>query len=156
MSDLRNFFWHTVATMAKKNKDIYVLTGDLGYPFIDNVKIQETIGDRFVNCGIAEQNMVGVSAGLALAGKKVFVYSNTLFLLMRALEQVRDDVAYPNLDVTLIGTGASGFLGYTHNRGDSGAENLLFGVPNIKIFNPKDEDELFEAMNITGPSFVQL
>src|SRR3990167_8507403 len=100
---------------ALKNKDIIFITGDLGHSFAE--KYQENIPNQYINTGLAEQNMIGVAAGLALSGKKVFTFSITPFALMRCFEQIRVDICYQNLDVTIIGIGvgyAYGTLGTTH------------------------------------------
>lgn len=153
MSDLRKDFWEIMTEIA--DKDTVVLTGDLGYSFLDVFK--EKHPDKFINAGIAEQNMVGVGAGLALAGKKPYLYSGAIFLAIRALEQIRDDIAYPNLNVKLIGTGAAGFLGHTHNfEGTENIEDLLKNLPNIKLVKPQTPIELMRALVLPGPYFIKL
>lgn len=153
MSDLRKDFWEIMTEIA--DKDTVVLTGDLGYSFLDVFK--EKHPDKFINAGIAEQNMVGVGAGLALAGKKPYLYSGAIFLAIRALEQIRDDIAYPNLNVKLIGTGAAGFLGHTHNfEGKENIEDLIKNLPNIKLVKPQTPIELMRALVLPGPYFIRL
>lgn len=155
MSDLRKSFWEKIIEIARNDKDVILLTGDLGYSFCE--ELQNELPEQFINCGCAEQNMIGVASGLARKGKKVYVYSNSIFLLMRAGEQVRDDVAYSNLDVRLIGTGASGFLGFTHNLGEFENESdLLKNLPNIRCTYPKDEKELIQALELMGPIFIRI
>lgn len=153
MSDLRKDFWAIMSGIA--DKDTVVLTGDLGYSFVDGFKEQHP--DKFINAGIAEQNMVGVGAGLALAGKKPYLYSGAIFLAVRALEQIRDDIAYPNLNVKLIGTGASGFLGHTHNfEGEENIDDLIKNLPNITLVKPQTRRELLTALLTPGPYFIKL
>lgn len=153
--DLRKPFWNSILEMAKADKDIILLTGDLGYSFMET--FQKELPKQILNCGIAEQNMIGMAAGMALAGKKPYVYSNAIFLLSRGHEFVRDDVAYNNLNVKLIGTGAAGFLGFTHNIGSEEHEsNWLKGMPNIKQFYPTSEVELKEALLVSGPAYIRL
>lgn len=155
MSDLRKAFWSQIYEVAKNDKDVILLTGDLGYSFCE--RFQQELPNQFYNMGIAEQNMVGVAAGLARVGKKPYVYSNSIFILMRAYEQVRDDVAYANLNVKLIGTGASGFLGFTHNLGIlENEKDLLKNLPNIQVAFPKNEEELKRAMELDGPIFIRI
>ena len=109
---LANFLKETAA----KDKDLMLLTGDMGYGMFE--PFQEEFPGQFLNCGIAEQNMVGVAAGMALMGKHPIVYSAAAFLTGRAWEQIKLDVAYQNLPIILIGGGggyAYGKLGATHH-----------------------------------------
>lgn len=97
---------------ARRDSKVYLLTGDLGYGFLHEFK--EKFPDRFINCGIAEQSMIGIACGLAKEYKRPFVYSTSTFLIFRALEQIRNDIQ--DLDVTLVGTAGPqyNFLGKTH------------------------------------------
>lgn len=156
---MRNTIINAIHVAARKNKNIIFLTGDLGYSVIEQFRTE--LPDQVVNAGIAEQNMVGVAAGLALAGKKVFVYSIIPFATMRCFEQIRVDVCYQNLDVTIIGVGggfAYGTLGTTH----FGLEDLALmrSLPNMKIIAPADPFEagkLFgEILNTKGPWYIRL
>lgn len=155
MIDLRKAFWKEILEIARKNKDVILLTGDLGYSFCE--EFQKELPNQFINAGCAEQNMVGVAAGLARGSKKPYIYSNSIFILMRTYEQVRDDIAYPNLDVKLIGTGASGFLGFTHNLGVFETESdLLKNLPNIRCAYPENNIELARALELNGPIFIRI
>ena len=156
---MRNTIINAIHTAAKTNKDIIFLTGDLGYSVIEN--FQAELPNQIINCGIAEQNMIGIAAGLALAGKKVFVYSIVPFATMRCFEQIRVDVCYQNLDVTIIGVGggfAYGTLGTTH----FGLEDLALmrSLPNMKIIAPADPLEaaqLFKQLvGAKGPWYIRL
>lgn len=135
---MRNAIIDEVYGIMKKNKDSYFLTGDLGYNTLE--KIEKDFPGRFINVGIAEQNMIGIASGLALSGKKVFVYSIIPFLIMRCFEQIRNDVCYHDLDVTLLGSGSGltyGILGSTHFALEDLA--ILRSLPNMTIFSPADE-----------------
>lgn len=112
MNTRHKFFWE-IGEMMRSDPDIYFLTGDLGYSYIEG--IQEKYPDRVINCGCIEQSMVGIAVGMAIAGKKPYVYSTTPFLLFRALEQIRNDVVRMCTNVKIIGVSMSGFLGFTHN-----------------------------------------
>lgn len=137
-----------------EDKDVVVLVGDLGYSFFDEFK--EKFPNQFINAGIAEQNMIGVSAGLARVGKKPYVYSGAIFLAYRACEQIRDDVAYPNLNVKLIGTGASGFLGWTHNLSEKEDDvGLIQTFPNIRALRASEET-LPDLLRAEGPYYIRL
>lgn len=159
MPDLRKPFFKILLEMAKADKDIILLVGDLGYSFME--RFEKELPDQFINAGIAEQNMIGVAAGLALAGKKPYVYSGNIFLLMRPYEQIRDDICYNNLNVKLIGTGASGFLGFTHNlESEENEKDLLKNLPNIKRYYPKDKKEiktiLLKIYKFKKPTYIRL
>jgi transketolase len=155
MSDLRKPFYKQLIDIAKNDKQVIFLTGDLGYSFYE--EFVKECPNQFINAGCIEQSMIGIAAGLARAGKKPIVYSGAIFLLLRAMEQVRDDVAYANLDVKLIGTGASGFLGFTHNfNAKENEDDLLKNLPNIKQVYPENEVELIQALKLTGPIYIRL
>ena len=155
---MRKQFWKTISELAKKDKSIIVLVGDLGYSFME--PFAKKYPKQFINCGIIEQSMVDIASGLAMAGKKPYVYSATPFLLFRAFEQVRDDIAYNNTNVKLIGTGASQFLGFTHNIVEDEDLTVLSKLPNIKTFAPYSPEELDELLkevnNINGPVYVRI
>jgi transketolase len=154
MSDLRKLFFEEMCKLAEKDKDVILIVGDLGYSFDDEYKTR--FPKQYLNAGCIEQGMVGISAGMALAGKKPYVYSNSIFLLSRAHEQVRDDIAYNNLDVKLIGTGASGFLNFTHNwTGTENENDLLKNLP-IEQFYPTNQEELKEALTNNGGAYIRL
>lgn len=155
MSDLRRTFFQQMEVIAGNDKDVMLLVGDLGYSFMERYIKKYPL--QFINCGCAEQNMVSMAAGLALGGKKPYVYSGSIFIVMRAYEQLRDDVAYNDLDVKLIGTGASGFLGFTHNmEGTENEEDLLKNLPNLERFYPDTKAELSEALLTKGCAYVKL
>ena len=110
--DMRRQWWNSILEEARKDKDIIVLTGDLGFGFCE--QFQRELPNQFINVGIAEQNMIGVATGLAIAGKKPYCYSGKVFINYRCLEQIRD-AWMQGLDVKVVGAGVSGFLGFTHN-----------------------------------------
>jgi len=135
---MRTAIIEEVYKIMKENKDSYFLTGDLGYNTLE--KIEKDFGSRFINIGVAEQNMIGIASGLALTGKKVFCYSIIPFLTMRCFEQIRNDICYHDLDVTLLGSGSGltyGILGSTHFALEDLA--ILRPLPNMTIFSPADE-----------------
>lgn len=121
----RKQFVSWLVRRAGENRNIWLLTGDLGFSFLE--EFAKKYPDRFINCGVIEQSMMGIAAGLAMSGKKVFVYSTSTFLIFRPLEQIRNDIAKQNLDVTLVGTAGPQyhFLGYTHVIQDNEDKKIL-------------------------------
>jgi len=156
---MRKTFVNKLVEYATKNKDVVLLTDDLGTnclePFI------EKFPDRFYNCGIAEQAEVGIASGLAMEGKKVFMYSIGNFISERALEFLRNMVCYHELDVTCVCVGAGveyGPLGITHHATDDMAG--VRALPNMRIYNPASADECAMVMedifNHPGPAYLRL
>lgn len=120
--DTRKQFHSWLIKKARKNKNIWYLVGDLGYSFIE--EFVKEFPDRFVNCGIAEQNMIGVATGLTLMGKEVYCYSGAVFINYRCIEQIRD-AWMQGLDVKVVGTSANPFLRFTHNMQEGEVEPLV-------------------------------
>lgn len=153
--DTRTLFFDVLEEIAERDDDVIFLTGDLGYPFMND--FQTKFPEKFINCGIQEQNMVGVAAGLARAGAKPIVYSGAKFLLYRAAEQMRDDVAIPKLNVKFIGTGAAGFLGFTHNFQETESpKQMVNRMPNLAYAEPRDYASMKMSLAMPGPVFVRL
>lgn len=101
---MRTAFINALTAIAAQDDRLWLLTGDLGYNVLE--PFADQFPNRFVNCGVAEQNMIGVAAGLATAGKIVFAYSIGNFNTMRCLEQIRNDVCYHRLSVNVVSVGA--------------------------------------------------
>ena len=101
---MRNAFAKELTAMAEEDPRVVLLSGDIGNRLFDDLK--EKVPDRFFNCGVAEANMMSLAAGLALSGLRPVVYTITPFVTSRCLEQIRDDVCYHDLGVTIVGTGA--------------------------------------------------
>ena len=118
-----------------KDKDVWILTADIGYGLFDGFT-------NILNVGVAEQNMISIAAGLAISGKKVYCCSIIPFLVMRAYEQIRIDIAYNNLPVTLVGTGIDneyGKEGYTHYG--FGDVQIMSTLRNFKIWTPENVNQ---------------
>lgn len=156
---MRNAIVNAIGEMIKQNPNVYLITGDLWWGVFDD--LLRDYPKQCLNVWIAEQNMIGIAAWLALEGKKVFCYSIVPFVTMRAYEQIRVDICSHNLDVTLIWVGwglAYGMLGNTHY----GLEdiNLMRGLPNMKIFCPIDKNEILAGMDFLKesgwPMYVRL
>lgn len=155
--DLRKLFFENIEKLAEADDKIILIVGDLGFSFYE--KFAEKYPKQFLNGGCIEQSLIGIAAGMAKGGLKPYVYSNAIFLLSRAHEFVRDDVAYNNANVKLIGTGAAGFLGFSHNIGTEESEkNWLMGMPNLKQHYPQSEAKLKEILMAKNncPEFIRL
>jgi transketolase len=111
---MRDTFVRTLVELAKEDKNIELVTGDLGFGVLK--PFWEQCPDQFTNAGIAEQNMMGIAAGLAKAGLIPFVSTMAIFATMRAGEQVRTDIAYQNLPVKIIATHAGISFGHDLSR----------------------------------------
>jgi len=138
---MRNTFVKEITNIAKKNKKIVLLAGDIGYKLFDN--FQKKYPHRFYNCGVAEANMTTVAAGLALKGFTPITYTIATFNVYKTLEQIKIDICYPNLGVIIVGVGAGlnyAGLGVTHHAVEDIA--VLRGIPNLNIVSPADSLEL--------------
>lgn len=148
---MRNTFVKTLINIAETNKDIYLLTGDLGFGVL--TPFMEKFPDRFINAGIAEQNMTGVAAGMAKEGKTVLTYSIGNFPTLRCLEQIRNDCAYHNANVKIVCVGGGfvyGAHGMTHHATEDIA--IMRALPEVTVFAPGD---LVEAEEITKAMLEQ-
>ncbi len=156
---MRKVFIDELIVAAKKNKKITLIVNDLGYSVVE--KFAKIFPKQFYNAGVAEQNMMGIAAGMALEGRHVFVYSIGNFPTFRCAEQIRNDVDYHNLPVTIVNVGAGvsyGNLGYTHHSLQDYALMRLF--PNMLIASPGDEMEIRACMKYIikhpQPSYLRL
>lgn len=143
---MRDKFSETIYKNIKKNKNIYIVAADIS-PSGAMAKFQKS-EKNFINVGVAEQNMIGVCAGLAMSGKKVFAYTIAPFALYRPFEMVRDDLCYQNLDVTVVGMGSGTIyanLGGTHTAIED--ISIARSIPNMQVISPCDPDELISAVN---------
>ncbi|MFH1878740.1 MAG: transketolase C-terminal domain-containing protein, partial [Candidatus Omnitrophota bacterium] len=156
---MRTTFFLTVEKYYKKDKNVFVLTADLGFKLFDSIK--NISPNRFYNMGIAEANMIGTSAGIALTGGKVYCYSIIPFLVMRAYEQIRVDIDYHDLDVKMVGMGSGfsyGLEGITH----FGLEDiaLMRSLQNVAVVVPADMREAACFADISynhkGPMFIRM
>lgn len=156
---MRTAFIEELIALAGQDERIWLVCGDLGYGVLD--AFRDRFPDRYLNAGVAEQNMTGIAAGLALTGKVVFTYSIANFPIMRCLEQIRNDVCYHKLDVKIVAVGgglAYGSHGYTHH----GVEDLaiMSAMPNMTVVAPGDPGEARAATvalaNTPGPAYLRL
>lgn len=155
---MRATFSRLLAQAAQDDERLLLLTGDHGYALFD--EFRQVCPDRFINCGVAEQNMVGVAAGLTKAGLRPIVYGLAAFIPMRVLEQIKMDVCYESLPVIFIGDGAGvvySTLGASHQCSEDVA--ALRAIPNLDIYSPADRFELgytFQHMRASNrPSYLR-
>lgn len=141
---MRDTFVRTLVELAKEDKNIELITGDLGFGVLK--PFWETAPDQFTNAGIAEQNMTTVAAGMALEGKTVFTYSIGNFPTLRCLEQIRNDCAYHNANVKVVCIGGGfvyGSLGMSHQATEDLA--ILRALPDVMVMAPADLVEAEEC-----------
>ena len=156
---MRKIFIDRLVREATFNKKIILMVGDLGYGVIEPFK--KKFPNRFFNAGVAEQNMAGVASGLALKGFHVFIYSIANFPTFRCAEQIRNDIDYHKLGVTIVSIGSGlgyGNLGYSHHAIQDYA--LLRSFPNTIIASPSNNEELEASLDYIfkkpQPSYIRL
>jgi transketolase len=157
--DMRDAFFDAVYALGAGDRDVVVITDDM-----DAFGLRRFKGDfpgRFINIGVAEQNMINVAAGLALCGKKVFTYGIASFVTMRCFEQIKVNLCSLRLPVVIIGVGAGfsfGFDGPTHHGTQDVA--VMRALPEMTIYNPSDAALAAAcprlALGADGPSYVRL
>lgn len=156
----RESFGMAVTALAETNKDIVVLDADLAEA-TKTIMFKKKFPERFIDCGIAECNMIGIAAGLATCGKTPFAASFAMFSAGRAFEQVRNSVGYPKLNVKIVGSHAGisvGEDGATHQCCEDIA--LMRTIPGMVVLNPSDHYEMTEAVKAAaehhGPVYIRL
>lgn len=156
---MRDTFVKTLIQLAKENKDIELVTGDLGFGVLK--PYWEQVPNQFTNAGIAEQNMTTVAAGMALEGKIVFTYSIGNFPTLRCLEQIRNDCAYHNANVKIVCIGGGfvyGSLGMSHQATEDIA--ILRALPDVVVMAPGDlveAEECTKALAVyKGTAYLRL
>ena len=146
-----------VARAAKP--DMVFLTGDLGFMALE--ALQTVLGPRFINAGIAEQNMVSVAAGLARQGLETWVYSIAPFCYARPFEQIRNDITFHKLPVKLIGNGGGygyGVMGPTHHAIED--YGVLLTLPHMRVYVPAFDEDMAAVIESAGtaphPAYIRL
>lgn len=148
---MRAVFSDTLVQLAKADPNVLLLTGDHGYALFDNFRRE--CPAQYINAGIAEQNMVGMAAGLARTGFRPFVYGLSAFIPVRVVEQVKLDIAHDKLPVVLIGDGA-GFV-YSHlGTSHQSTEDIACtrAIPDLSVYSPADRFELSACMTLAYQS----
>tara|TARA_B110000238_G_scaffold55050_1_gene60239 strand:+ start:215 stop:1090 length:876 start_codon:yes stop_codon:yes gene_type:complete len=156
---MRNTFILELCKAARVNEKIVLIIADLGYNVVE--PFQEEFPDRFFNLGISEQAIASAAAGLASQGLKVFVYSIGNFPTFRCAEQIRNDISYHNLDVTIVSVGGGlsyGNLGYSHHAiQDFGLMRLFPEMDILAPIDPSTTSSCLEyAINTDGPKYLRL
>jgi transketolase len=156
---MRTSFINSLCDLAAEDERIFLICGDLGFSVLEG--FASRFPSRYLNAGVAEQNMTGMAAGLAMTGRIVFTYSIANFPVMRCLEQIRNDVCYHNLNVKIVAVGGGlsyGPQGYTHH----GVEDLavMRVLPNMAVLAPADPVETRLAtralIDRRGPCYLRL
>jgi len=156
---MRTAFVDALIAAASQDERVCLLTGDLGYTTLE--PFQAKFPERFLNLGVAEQNLVGFAAGLALAGRVPIVYSIATFLTLKPLEQIRNDVCYQKLNLKLVGVGAGltySQYGATHQALEDLA--LMRVLPHMTVVCPGDPVEVEKAVAAIlandGPCYLRI
>ena len=142
---MRDAFVNSLLEIALKDKNIILLTADLGFGIFD--EFEKKLPNQFFNVGISEQNMTGLATGLSLEGKKVVTYSIGNFPTFRCLEQIRNDACYHNVNVTIVASGGGysyGQLGYSHHATED--ISIMRPLPNTTIVTPCSDWEAENAI----------
>jgi transketolase len=156
---MRNAFADELTRVAHEDPRIVLLSGDIGNRLFDNLR--EQYPERFFNCGVAEQNMMGVAAGMGLCGLRPIVYTITPFTTMRCLEQIKIGVAYHQSPVVIVGTGSGlsyASLGPTHHSLEDFA--IFRAIPNLQVLAPWDAKSLRVclrmAIDSNRPTYIRI
>ena len=157
--DIRDAFFDELYEITSHDKNLMFLTADMGAFGLN--KFKRDFPKQYINVGVAEQNLISVGAGLALSGKRVFLYAIAAFLIYRALDQIRIDICEMNLPVTLIGAGPG--LTY-HAEGPTHHalyDDIIISMfPNIKVFTPRTPEDAQTVMILAylskSPVYIRL
>jgi transketolase len=156
---MRAAFSDTLVRLAKADPNVLLLTGDHGYALFDDFRRE--CPAQYINAGIAEQNMVGMAAGLARAGFRPFVYGLSAFIPVRVIEQIKLDIAHDKLPVVLIGDGA-GFV-YSHlGTSHQSTEDIACtrAIPDLAVYSPADRFEVSACLELAyqskGPVYLRM
>ncbi len=156
---MRNEFADELTKLGHEDSRVVMLSGDIGNRLFD--KFRAAHPSRFFNCGVAEQNMMGLAAGMAMSGLRPVTYTITPFVTTRCLEQIRTDACYHQVPVTVVAVGAGlayAGLGPTHHA----CEDIAFlrAIPNMTVICPGDAWEvraaLRAAMRQDGPCYIRM
>ena len=149
--DIMTAFFQELESFGKKDKNLFFISADHGAWALANFK--KKLKKQYMNIGISEQNMISFAAGMALNGKKIFLFTITPFITQRCLEQIKMDLCFPNLPVTIVGNGSSLTYAY-HGTSHQAIEDIAMmrSLPNLKILNPCDNISSREAVKVAYKS----
>ena len=156
---MRNVFFNLLHQRMREDDNLFLLIADVGLGLVD--PIQNEFPDRFLNVGIAEQNMIGIASGLCNTGFKPFCYSLSNFIIQRCFEQIRNDICLHQYPITLVGTSTgydNGILGPTHQVIDD--IGCVKALPYIRIYSPGSVQGIHhvfeEICRINAPAYVRI
>lgn len=156
---MRDLLAKRLTELSQSNPELFLIYGDIGNRLFDEFKTKNN--GRYMNAGIAESSMVTLAAGMARFGFRPIVYTINSFLYLKAIEQIKIDICYPNLPVILIGTGSAlsySELGTTHHSLED--FGILSTIPNLQLISPADSLEVAEslewAINSNKPTYIRL
>lgn len=156
---MRKAFCQSMVQAANAQDSLVFLTGDLGFMALE--PLRDALGGRFINAGVAEQNMVSMSAGLAKNGLKPWVYSIAPFIYARPFEQIRNDICLHRMPVVIVGNGGGygyGVMGATHHALED--YGILLALPNIRAYVPAFDEDLraiiSKLMHTDHPAYLRL
>lgn len=158
---MRKQFIEKLTELASKDPKVILIIGDVGFSFLEPYIAR--FPNQFLNAGICEQSMMGLAAGMANMGWKPYVYTMSNFILLRPLEQVRNDICYANANVKLFGVKGSEayrFLGMSHNMYGTEEVDMLKHLPNINSYFLLNEQQTFDLMDLEykrkGPAYFSI
>ncbi len=156
---MRNHVINELVSFSYTKNNTFLITDDLGFHVVEG--FQKAFPDRYLNAGIAEQNMCSIAAGIAHEGNMVFMYSIGNFPTLRCIEQIRNNVCYHNENVKILSVGggfAYGGLGMTHHATEDIA--MMRALPNMRVYVPSDEVDAVacfrDAVSFDGPAFIRM
>jgi transketolase len=159
LAPMRNAFAQAITALAREDQRVVLLSGDIGNRLFDDFKA--ACPDRFFNCGVAEANMIGMAAGMAMNGLRPVCYTITPFVTYRCMEQIRVDVCYHHVPVVIVGTGSGlsyASLGATHHSCEE--MGMLRLLPGLNVLAPADAHEVRAALKAAlahpNPTYLRI
>lgn len=144
---MRKPFIEKLTELAERDEKVFLMIGDVGFSFLE--PFREKFPKQYLNIGVLEQSMMGVAVGLCKEGWKPYVYTMKNFILLRPIEQVRNDICYGEANVKLFavqGSEAYKFLGYSHNMTEEEEHGIIDNLPNTNCYRAQTEEEQKDFM----------